>query len=166
MRAVPAQVIRTKIDELSRKLSVISDIPFGAQSEAFLRAHLTMLNGLIDAAEASAEDLLDRAEAMKWSGLGKDALENYPHIGSHSAKRWRRRHLPVKDPFGTPAPDAPVAPVRRERQANGKQRAESGSPIEVGSQQGDESQEKATSRFPASPRELLLRRAVEESIAM
>jgi hypothetical protein len=104
MRAVPAHVITSKIDELDKRLAALSGVPFCGESETFLKAQVAMLKGLIDAGEASADDLLDRKEAMEWSGLGKDALDNYPHAGSYSEKRWRRGHLPVRDPFGTPTP--------------------------------------------------------------
>jgi hypothetical protein len=101
MRTVPTYVITSKIEELKGKLDAITGIPNSERAVEFVEAQLAMLRGLLDAGEASATDFLDRNEAMKWSGLKKDALDSYPHMGRYSSKRWRRGDLPVRNPFGT-----------------------------------------------------------------
>jgi hypothetical protein len=129
-RVIPTHVVTGQIDELRRKLEAVRGLPEGERAVKWLEASLDMLNDLLDAGEASAEDRLDRAGAMEWSGLGKDALDGYPNTGSYGSKRWRRGDLPIRTPFGSAGEQPEIAPKSESERgtANDATRAPASSP--------------------------------------
>jgi hypothetical protein len=100
MRAVPIHVVEAMITEIRGKMAVLQTI---SDSDELLRRErdkVTLLETLIERAQASANDELSLEEAIDWSGLGDSALRSdYASTGSHRTRRWRRADLPVRNLF-------------------------------------------------------------------
>ncbi|MDP9353002.1 MAG: hypothetical protein M3P51_15890 [Chloroflexota bacterium] len=105
-RVIPTTIIERECADVLARIAATEGLPFSEQTVVFLRAQLALLDRMLDAGEASADDQLDRGEAMEWSGLGKDALDAYPHVGSYTWKRWRRGDLTIREPRLLSAVDA------------------------------------------------------------
>lgn len=102
MRVIPVQIITSKLEELRADRAVFAKHRKlgGDQVIGGIDSQIDILEDLLALTRQSAEDQLTRAEAMWWSGLSSDALDTYPSTGTYSEKRWRRRDLPLRTPYG------------------------------------------------------------------